>query len=153
MLATLNDARRLFGAGPLIWLATLDIGANTANNRMQKLGLPKNDPSIKHGQLQCIKLTTAHKLATECVALWLRQVQNYDWSKPAIKKNNTFFVQAVWKSATHAGIAIKKGPSGKYFVTILLDPAMDKAKLIENVKSYTGKNVYSCLNPLFLSEP
>ena len=148
ILYELNGARRLFGAGPLIRLATLDIGAKAANDKMQKAGVAKKDASIKHGQLQCIKLTSSDKVPAECVSLWLRQMQDYDWSKPAIKDNNRFFVNAVYKAATHAGVAVKKGPSGRYFVFILVDPAPDASKLKANVKPYTGKNSFNVLRNL-----
>ena len=141
IFSSLNGHRLLFGQGPLIRLATLDIGAKAANDKMQKAGLVKKDSSIKHGQLQCIKLTTPDKVAAECNSFWLRQMQDYDWSKPALKDNNRFFITAVWKAATHGGIAVKKGPSGRYFVTILTDPAPDAKKLKANVKSYTGKGL------------
>ena len=148
ILYELSGYRRLFGGGPLFRSATLDIGAKAANDKMQKGGVIKKDASIKHGQLQCIKLVTSDKVSAECNSFWLKQMQDYDWSKPALKDNNRFFVTAVWMAATHAGIAVKKGPSGRYFVTILVDPAPDvnnpKAlpdvkKLKANVKPYTGK--------------
>lgn len=145
ILYELNGFRRLFGAGPLIRWATLDIGAKAANDKMQRAGVAKKDANIKHGQLQCIKLTSSDKVAAECISFWGRQMQDYDWSKPAIKENNRFFVTAVYKEATHAGVAVKKGPSGRYFATLLLDPAPDASKLKDNVKSYTGKNLYNVL--------
>ena len=149
VLEALNGARRLYGAAPLIRLATLDIGAKTANDKMQKAGVAKKDASIKHGQLQCIKLTSSNKVPTECVSIWLRQMQDYDWSKPAIKDNNRLFVTAVFKAATHAGVAVKKGSSGKYFVFVLVDPAPDASKLKTNVKGYTGKKVDNFIEILY----
>ena len=136
----MNGLRRLFGAGPLIRLATLDIGAKAANDKMQKAGVAKKDASIKHGQLQCIKLTSSDKVPAECISFWMRQMQDYDWSKPEIKDNNRFFATAIYKAATHAGVAVKKGPSGRYFAFILTDPAPDPKKLKTNAKSYTGKS-------------
>ena len=127
----------------MIRLKTLDIGAGVANNAMQKAGVVKKDPNIKHGTLQCIKLTSSDKVAQECISFWGRQMQDYDWSKPSIKDNNRFFVTAVYKAVTHAGVSVKKGPSGRYFCTLLLDPAPVASKLKENVKSYTGKNVFN----------
>lgn len=144
MLEALNGIRRLFGAGPLIRLATLDIGAKAACDKMQKAGVTKKDASIKHGQLQCIKLTSSGQVPTECVSLWLSQMQDYDWSKPVIKDTNRFFITAVYKASTHAGVAVKKGPSGKYFVFVLLDPAPDAAKLKKQVKGYSGKEILGC---------
>lgn len=141
VFAALNGARRLFGAGSLIRLASLDIGAKATNDKMQRAGVVRKDASIKHGQLGCIKQVTSDKVAAECVAFWLAQMQDYDWSKPAIKENNRFFVTAVYKASTHAGVAVKKGLSGKFFVTILTDPAPDAAKLKNNVKGYTGKGL------------
>lgn len=141
LLYGLNGLRRSFGAGPVIWSPTLDIGAKAANDAMQKAGVVKKDPNIKHGTLQCIKLTSSDKVVAECLSFWGRQMQDYDWSKPAIKENNRFFVTAVYKAATHAGVSVKKGPSGRFFCTLLLDPAPDASKLKDNVKSYTGKSV------------
>lgn len=135
----LNRARLLFGANPLIRSPTLDIGAKVANDKMQRKGVVKKDASIKHGQLQCIKMTSSNSVPTECISFWLLQMQNYDWSKPAMKDTSRFFVTAVYKAATHGGIAVKKGPSGRYFVTVLLDPAPDASKLKKNVKGYSGK--------------
>lgn len=78
-------------------------------------------------------------------------MQDYDWSKPAMKENNKFFVTADYKAATHAGVSVKKGPSGRFFCTLLLDPAPDKTKLKDNVKPYTGKNCSSvCSVGLFI---
>ena len=144
MLEALNGIRRLFGAGPLIRLATLDIGAKAACDKMQKAGVTKKDASMKHGQLQCIKLTSSGQVPTECVSFWLSQMQDYDWSKPVIKDTNRFFVTAVYKASTHAGVAVKKGPSGRYFVFVLLDPAPDAAKLKKQVKGYSGKKILGC---------
>jgi len=141
ILAELNGHRRLFGAGPLIRLETLDIGAKAANDKMQKAGVAKKDASIKHGQLQCIKLTSSGNVPAECLSLWLKQMQDYDWSKPAIKENTRLFATAVYRASTHAGVAVKKGPSGRYFVFVLLDPAPDAAKLKDNVKGYSGKKI------------
>ena len=143
LLYGLNGLRQKFGAGPLIWSSTLDIGAKAANDAMQKAGVVKTDPNIKHGTLQCIKLTSSDKVVQECLSFWWRQMQDYDWSKPAIKENNKFFVTAVNKAATHAGVSVKKGPSGRFFCTLLLDPAPDKTRLKDNVKSYTGKNLFN----------
>ena len=148
MLYALSGFRRSFGGGPLIRTATLDIGAKAANDAMQKKGVVKKDPNIKHGTLQCIKLTSSDKVVTECLSFWGRQMQDYDWSKPAIKENNRFFVTAVYKAATHAGVSVKKGPSGRFFCTLLLDPAPEASKLKGNVKSYTGKIIFNVLKRL-----
>lgn len=141
MLEYLNAARQLLGANPLVRSATLDIGAKTANDKMQRAGAKRKDANIKHGQLQCITRTSSDKVMTECLSSWLSQMMDYDWSKPAIKDNNRFFVTAVYKAATHAGVAVKRGRYGRYFVFVLLDPAPDTAKLKDNVKGYTGKGI------------
>ena len=125
------------GAGPLIRKTTLDVGATTACNAMQKHGQIKGNPNIMHGQLQCIKLASSDKVATECMAFWISQMQDYDWSKPAIKDNNKFFVTAVYKNSTHYGVCVKRGSSGRYFVFVLIDPAPGP-NLKDNVKGYTG---------------
>ena len=138
--------RRLMGAGPVIRKNTLDAGAKIANDAMQRTGQIKSNPNIMHGQLQCIKLTSSDKVARECLAFWFRQMQDYDWSKPAIKDNNKFFVIAVNKNATHYGISVRRGSSGsgrssgRYFVSILLDPGPGP-NLKDSVKGYTGEEI------------
>jgi hypothetical protein len=134
-----NKLRRLHDAPDLKWCHECYLYAKRQANLCQeanKLFYGEFGPNLDQGQnLHWVPKESTSLVDTINGALdqWYEQVHNpgYDFEKNAFQRGTSHFVQVVWKSTTHVGMAISD--DGRYVVANYIPKSGEPRMFTQNV--------------------